>query len=123
MAANDLCLPTFVEDLAETLEKNDEDIAYPYWYEVDETGNILSEFRAPDNYLPYMKVSGNCIAGCSLFRREIVDDVGLYRVSGLPADYDLWLRAIASGYEARLVPKFLYKWRRHPHQYSSGDLK
>ena len=121
--ANDLYNPEFVDHLAKCLEENpDIDIAYPYWTEFNDAGEQLYEFRAPADYMPYLKTLGNCIAGHSLFTKKMFEDVGGIinaSVSGQPEDLNLWLRAIDKGYKAKLVPEVLLQWRRHVGQYSS----
>lgn len=121
--ANDIYEPEFISKLAGVLESDpDIDIAYPWWTEFNDAGEKLFEFQAPEDYLTYLKTAGNCIAGHSLYTRKMHYDVGgviAHEISKQPEDYNLWLRAIAIGYKAKLVPEYLLKWRRHVGQMSS----
>lgn len=121
--ANDLYHPLFISHLARVLEEDESiSIAYPYWTEFNDAGEQLYEFRAPADYLPYLKTLGNCIAGHSLYTRKMHYDAGGiidHTITRQPEDLNLWLRAIEKGHKAKLVPEFLLKWRRHAGQASS----
>lgn len=51
--------------------------------------------------------------GATLYRRESVIKVGLYRDVGPVEDYDLWIRLMGTG-EFKFVNKVLYCWRINP---------
>jgi hypothetical protein len=46
-----------------------------------------------------------------MLRRPALEDVGGWRETGGPEDYDLWLRLHARGYAMAKVPEVLLRWR------------
>jgi hypothetical protein len=57
-----------------------------------------------------------------VFRREALDALG-YRDRGWPEDYDLVLRALASGLEIGVVPRRLLAWRHGPGRLSQRSAR
>lgn len=49
-----------------------------------------------------------------LMRRAALEEVGAWRESGGPEDYDLWLRLHAAGWGMAKVPAVLFGWRHRP---------
>ena len=49
-----------------------------------------------------------------MVRRRIMEELGGYRNSGWPEDYDLWLRMAAAGVQFARLPQTLILWRDHP---------
>ncbi len=56
-----------------------------------------------------------------MFRKTAVDDIGGYRDSGWPEDYDLWLRLFEIGTVFAKVPRLLQFWRESPERLSRTD--
>jgi glycosyltransferase involved in cell wall biosynthesis len=50
----------------------------------------------------------------TLAKREALDDVGGWRASTWPEDYDLWMRLDARGWKLAKVPKVFLRWRQRP---------
>ena len=57
------------------------------------------------------------------FRRAEILGLGGYRDRGWPEDYDLWLRAAATGLRFAKVREVLLYWRDHPARHSRGDAR
>lgn len=49
-----------------------------------------------------------------MLRRCILDQLGGYRDTGWPEDYDLWLRMALAGTRFSRLPETLFFWRDHP---------
>lgn len=76
------------------------------------------------NQLEYLRcfLQGNPINGCTvMFKREVFGAIGLFD-EALPYthDYDLWFRAILSGYPPVMLNQSLTAYRRHS---AMGTLK
>jgi len=56
----------------------------------------------------------------AVYRREVFDLVGGYRLGVYAEDYDFWLRALARGARHRYLPKALSLWRVSATQKSAG---
>ena len=50
----------------------------------------------------------------AMFRREVLERLGGWRVAPWPEDYDLWLRAFAAGVRFSKLPEVLYTWHVAP---------
>jgi hypothetical protein len=62
------------------------------------------------------------LAHPTLFMRaEVLDEVGGYRDTPWPEDYDLVLRLWAAGQRLGKVPEVLHDWREGPHRLSRTD--
>ena len=58
-----------------------------------------------------------------LARRDALAEIGGYRDSGWPEDYDLWLRLAAAGKGFAKVPRVLYLWRHHEGRLTRTDSR
>src|SRR5690606_31989665 len=56
---------------------------------------------------------GNFIHGSSMFRREAFDDVGGYKKTNVPEDYNLFTRIISKGWKAKKTIKTNLEYRQH----------
>lgn len=56
-----------------------------------------------------------------LIRRAALADVGPWRETGGPEDYDLWLRLDAAGWRLAKVPAVLLAWRHRPGRSTFAD--
>lgn len=76
-------------------------------------GSIMRE-RFIESPLPHPSV---------MLRRRLLMDVGGYRDTGWPEDYDLWLRLAARGARFRKVERRLLFWRQHPDRLTHHDRR
>jgi glycosyltransferase involved in cell wall biosynthesis len=59
----------------------------------------------------------------ALFRRAAIDQLGAYRDPDWPEDYDLFLRADASGMRMGKPDEILLKWREHDQRLTRTDSR
>lgn len=57
----------------------------------------------------------------AMMRASALLEVGGYRESGWPEDYDLWLRLHRAGWNLANVPEVLYEWNDRPDRLSRRD--
>jgi glycosyltransferase involved in cell wall biosynthesis len=99
--------------------------AHCYFFEIDEEGQITREaFRAGRkrmlrnrppgmDYKRELLVRGTVTNHLRTYRREIFDELGYFDENlRFSEDYEMALR-IVDRYEIKLVPEFLYAYRRH----------
>ena len=129
--ADDLCLPTRLEQQAEFLERQPDvgvvgtlvefggDPRYAAGYAehvawtnrlIDHESIVLNRFI--DSPLPHPSV---------MFRRELLDRFGGYRDGPFPEDHELWLRWIDAGVRFAKVPEVLLRWNDPPDRLSRRD--
>lgn len=97
------------------------EIVYADACKIDAQGVIVGPdaTRAPE-YL----VEFNCVGACFLYRRSVMDRVGLYSEDlFLAEDYDFFLRAYLAGCRMRRVAEVLYRYRVHEHSLGSTHGK
>ena len=58
-----------------------------------------------------------------MFRRELLEHHGGYRVGDFPEDYELWLRWLEAGVVMAKVPRVLLTWNDPPHRLSRTHLR
>lgn len=58
-----------------------------------------------------------------MFRRELLDQVGMLEEHGWPEDYDFWLRAYLAGARFEKVPQVLHDWREHEARLTRTDSR
>lgn len=73
--------------------------------------NWLNSVVSPDEILRDLFVESPLAHPSVMFRRREVESLGGYRDAGWPEDYDLWLRAAASGMGIAKLPQTLLFWR------------
>jgi glycosyltransferase involved in cell wall biosynthesis len=56
-----------------------------------------------------------------MIRRDALADVGPWRETGGPEDYDLWLRFDERGWRLAKVPEVLLRWRQRPGRATFAD--
>lgn len=61
---------------------------------------------------PWLVTYTNCIPAYSLFRRSTLDEVGGWRPTDAPEDWDLWMRLAAHGVRGVYVQRPIYLYRR-----------
>lgn len=112
--ADDVSLPKRIEAQVNFLDNHPKVGLLGTWYEViDQTGKRLSTVRNPtdDKTLRDELHRKNCFMhGTVMMRRDVLDEVGGYRLLPVAQDYDLWLRLIERCEVANL-PESLFEWR------------
>jgi glycosyltransferase involved in cell wall biosynthesis/predicted TPR repeat methyltransferase len=109
--ADDKIAPTFLDKTVSVLELHAE-VGVVYGHiqhfgqrcDIYACGEFQLDILARDNVLPY----------CALYRREIWEAVGGYRlnVRGYE-DWDFWLSICEQGWKGHLVPEPLFCYRKH----------
>ena len=133
--ADDLLLPTFLERMGTALE-HDSGAGFAYtdaWTLDDLTGRIrrasAKAYQRPPDPAPrdpgaFLRVllDRNFVYGCTLIRRGVLDEVGMYATE-LPRaeDYELWLRIVANGHRAVNVDGRLAIYREGQVSSNSAD--
>jgi teichuronic acid biosynthesis glycosyltransferase TuaG len=126
--SDDLWLPSFLEVMAEVLDREPE-AGFAYtdaWVLEDSTRRIhrpsaMAYQDPPDppprdarGFLAEL-VQRNFVFTSTTVRRSALEEVGGYRESLIASeDYELWLRIVARGYRAIRVPGLLAVYRRKP---------
>lgn len=109
--ADDKIAPTMLEECLDILENNNEiSIAYTDRADFDGDNQIVC---AGEYNLGRLKYE-NHISYCALYRREVWENVGGYRVNvkGVE-DWDFWIACGSRGYYGMRLPMPLFFYRRH----------
>lgn len=113
---DDLLAPLALNEIATVLEKSPQ-LQWVYSDEdlMTENGKrVVPHFKSQWN--PYLLRSHNYITHLCAYRRELLEELGGFRVGFEGAqDYDLALRAsrVLQPYQIGHIPKVLYHWRMH----------
>ena len=113
--ADDKILPTMIERTVEVLQSHPQvTVVYVQYRQFGARSyvNRLTRFGpavlGEVNYVPY----------CSLFRRELWEEIGGYfsfeAGYGGYEDWDFWLSAVERGHRMELVEEVLFEYRIHP---------
>lgn len=81
----------------------------------------LNELRTPEEIREAVFVESPLAHPSVVLSRAALDAVGGYRDTDGPEDYDLWLRLLLNGYQARKVPRVLLRWRDSPQRLTRVD--
>jgi glycosyltransferase involved in cell wall biosynthesis len=108
--ADDEIAPEMLARCVALLESQ-ESIAIAYT-DVQRFGDEHDLTRAPD-FDPIGLPIDNQLSYCSLYRREVWDDVGGYNTNMVPGyeDWDFWIGSVERGYCARRIPEALFRYR------------
>ena len=125
MDGDDICELTRFEDQYRYLLKNkDIDIVGSFVTLIDHNGKKTGEKKKPLDYKSIKKdafLYSPLVHPAVMFRKKAVLELGKYDEQySYCQDYDLWLRAIYSGYKASNIPKFLLKYRIHENSSSKS---
>jgi len=90
-------------------------------------------------YIEYMEWQNNCLTTADInnqiyvespfahpsvmFRKTILDQVGVYHKGDFPEDYELWLRFHHAGIKMCKLPDYLLDWRESPNRTSRTDTR
>lgn len=88
------------------------DFVYSAYYALDEIGQVANE----PTYLPppWKLNKGNVVGPFFMFRREVWERVGEYRLDReYVEDYDYWVRIYKAGFEMMRLDVPAYYYRRH----------
>lgn len=93
---------------------------------INREGKIFYTWKPPvshENILEVLHNDGNSFChGSIMMRKEILDNVGVYREKfTYSQDYDLWLR-FSHKYELANIPKVLYNFRRNSSSISRKNI-
>lgn len=105
-------LPTALERMIAELEKSGSDLVYADFNIVTLEGRVVEEKKllGADRLFEY-----NWVGACFLYKREIYDALGGYRVDLFCAeDYEYWLRIFAAGLKMTHIPETLYLYAENP---------
>ncbi len=83
----------------------------------------LNGVRTPAAIRDAMFVESPIPHPTALMRRAALTDIGGYRHTGGPEDYDLWLRLLLAGHRFAKVPAVLLRWRESPRRLSRIDAR
>jgi hypothetical protein len=70
--------------------------------------NTVRDLNRPEAWIWH-----NYLTGCAFIRRSTLIEVGGYGDLDTILDWDLWVRALASGSRIDVLPEVLWEWRRH----------
>lgn len=105
-------LPAALERMVCVLEDTQSDLVYADFDVVDLDGNVLEEKKllGPDRLYEY-----NWVGACFLYRREVYDTLGGYRIDLFCAeDYEYWLRICSAGMKMTHISERLYLYAENP---------
>lgn len=108
--SDDLLEPRYFEEVAKILDKEaDVAIAYSSYREFGDRERVIT-------LPPFDRVAllTDCIImGCSLVRRSVLEVLGGFDVEQVFEDWELWIRIIGAGWNARSIAKHYYLYRVH----------
>lgn len=117
MDADDISLPTRIEEQVVLLSSGRYDIIGCWSKVIDNNEKFLS-FLSPPAKWPkirkYLLFHNPFIHSSILFKRGIISKIGLYRPDFEPSeDYEFYLRAFSEGFKGGNIPRYLHSWREH----------
>ncbi|MFA6136378.1 MAG: glycosyltransferase [Candidatus Paceibacterota bacterium] len=117
MDADDISLPTRLEEQIKFLELNKEIAICGTWAKIiDEKGEEMGEYKTPINNEEIKRriiFHNPFIHPSVMFKKEIMETVGLYNPKLKHVeDYELWTR-IVSKFKTANIPQFLLKYRQN----------
>ena len=118
--ADDMIMPTFLEECVSVLDKMPTaSIVYTDQIYFDANKN----WAVPTHDYDFVKLlNANFMSYCSLFRKNVWDDVG-----GVPTDvgyedWDFWIMSGLQRHYAQRIPKYLFCYRQHETGRFKNDL-
>ena len=112
MDADDISLPERFEKEISFIESNEFDIVSANKINIDENGKTLIKDpkidRDPNKMLVYSNILVHPLV---MTKRDVFSKLGGYRILSNSEDYDLWLRALDSGYRIGILDEYLLKYR------------
>lgn len=83
----------------------------------------LNSLTEPDELQRDLFIESPLVHPSVLIRRQLFDDIGLYRDLSWPEDYDLWLRAFLQGHKMGKVSDTVLRWRDHSSRLTRQDKR
>lgn len=113
--ADDMFSPNALEELFGVLEaEEDIDFVYSDYYEESVNRDKKEHISVNNNLF-------NNIAGNIMFRKRILEEVGMYDENFLFAEYDLYMRLLKKKYRGKYLPLPLYVYRRTEGSITNSD--
>jgi glycosyltransferase involved in cell wall biosynthesis len=109
--ADDKIHPEFLE---KTMTMMDEVDVVGTWFKTFENSNREHQRYVTNVDSNYLR-SQNPVTCCSLFRKSMWKDIGGYdeKMKDGYEDWDFWLSAAEHGYKIKILPKYLFFYRKH----------
>lgn len=118
MDADDVSRPGRIDRAAAMLDADPTLGAVGTRVSVDGAGEGMAHYAAwqnalvtPDDHARELFVEAPLCHPSVTLRRAALDDIGGYRDTAWPEDWDLWLRLDAHGWRMAKVPEALFHWR------------
>ena len=117
--ADDLYLPTKLEQQVNYIKNNEVDFLGTHCWNIngDDDENLFPSCFNDKNNITHLEISNKIFTenilthGSMLIKKQSIIDLGGYQnIIGME-DWDLWKRAINSGYKFYQIPERLYKYR------------
>lgn len=127
MDTDDICEVTRFEKQIEFLVANPNvDIVGTWTKDIDDRGEIIGERTFPTEHGDILDIIWSCPFAhpTVAFRRKPILKIGSYRTDiKRRQDYDLWMRAAASGLRFANIPEYLLYYRFTDDYYKKNNLK
>ncbi|MGH9922332.1 MAG: glycosyltransferase, partial [Nitrososphaerales archaeon] len=112
---DDYCVPNRLSEQVDYMTANNFGLIGSWAYAIDENDRMLGIFKPPTHYSTirkYFLLHNPFWHSTIMFRREVIEKIGLYNPEFDGAeDYEIYIRAVASGYRVSNIPKFLVYYR------------
>ena len=119
---DNLYLPTAIERMVNTLQRESTDFVFATCDVINENGEVVEIIKAPKDYKQAI-IGCNFVGACFLYNRKVYETVGEYNPDCfLVEDYDYWLR-IFSRFEVSNIQDVLYQYRWHDGALTSTEKK
>lgn len=125
MDADDISLPTRLQEQLNTIEQQNADICGCHYHIIDESGKIINNFIAPltkESFMLYLTQTVPFAHGSVLMRKEFINKYcltyGQTTFSSIE-DYALWVKFYELDAKFTNVDKVLFKYRLYSTSFSS----
>jgi len=120
MDADDWCFPDRLERQVRFLEENPDFGVVAGLVEYvghhDNTQGFSRYVDLINSIQSYQQISNRrfiespVVNPSAMWRREVADNLGMYRDGNFPEDYELWLRWLGAGIKMCKIPEYVLKW-------------
>lgn len=126
MDADDICVPSRLQDQLRTIETHDFGLIAGGVCWIDHKGTEIGKYKptiCPSEMRNLLREGTHIIHPTVIFRRKIVEKLGGYRpLFRYAQDYDLWLR-MSEYTDLACTPKVVLKYRIHEKQVSVKSIE